>query len=388
MNDLDAAAFAHLFKEAFQKCFGHPMETPLSETESKQFSNQVFDKTGLVIGPKSIKNYSSFVMSTGDGRKENPSVATLDTLARYVLNAPYTDETQRKDKESHYPYWFEYKDQFYRSRSKPVGKRRKEPVLAALISAGLVVVLVIAFVLLRKTNAEAVIENFSSVAEDSLLDRGWIVKSKDSEWWNKRAEAPGLLTLYTLKGDNWPDSIQAPDIKNLLLQKISADCFTTEIHLSDFIPGQNWQQAGILLLEDSSFNERSVRLSIVYNDFFGGYKEKPQILVQAITSQGKGSNPEEIAHEVIFRKDTAGQDILVSNMKRSALKIEKRGNRLRFLYACSPVGNFAFKEAISREFSIHPKYIGIFALKGRVDSAAVIPARFSHFNFMPEKCDE
>jgi hypothetical protein len=80
--------------------------------------------------------------------------------------------------------------------------------------------------------------------------------------------------------------------------------------------------------------------------------------------------------------------MLFSNMKRSALKIEKRGNHLRLLYASSPVENFAFKEAINRQFSIDPKYVGIFALKGHLDETAIIAARFSFFNFLPEKCDE
>jgi hypothetical protein len=388
MNDLDAAAFAHLFTEAHQKCFGHPMTDPLSETESKQFSNKVFDQTGLVIGPKSIKNYSAYVINNGNGKEENPSVATLDTLARYVLNAPYTDETQRKNRESHYPYWFQYKDQFYRQRKKPGKRRRLSPLAFGLVLAIIILGVVATFFLYGKSSPDQVIENFDSVVEDSLEAKGWMVQSKDSVWWNKRNEFPGHLSLFTLKGDNWPDSIETPVITNLLLRSIDADCFTTEIHLSDFIPGQNWQQAGILLSEDSSFNGKSLRLSIAYNDFFGGFKEKPQIIVQGITSQGKGSNPEEIVHKVLFTRDSTGQDILFNNMKRSALRIEKSGNRLRILYASSPVGNFAFKEAITQEFTIHPKYIGIFALKGRVDESAVIAARVDFFNFLEEKCDE
>jgi hypothetical protein len=72
MNDLDAAAFAALYKDAFQKCFGHPVEEPLSETESKLFSNKIFDQTGLVIGPKSIKNYSFFILDSPEAKEENP----------------------------------------------------------------------------------------------------------------------------------------------------------------------------------------------------------------------------------------------------------------------------------------------------------------------------
>ena len=64
MNDLDALAFSALFKEAYQKCFGHAINESLSETESKLFSNEIFDQTGLVIGPKSIKNYSLYILNS------------------------------------------------------------------------------------------------------------------------------------------------------------------------------------------------------------------------------------------------------------------------------------------------------------------------------------
>lgn len=88
MKDLNDAAFISLFKEACQKCFGHPLSEPLSETESRHLASQIFEATGLVIGAKSLKNYSIHVAGGADVRTENPSVATLDTLARYVANAP------------------------------------------------------------------------------------------------------------------------------------------------------------------------------------------------------------------------------------------------------------------------------------------------------------
>src|SRR5258708_813207 len=106
MNKTDSVAFAELFKEAYHKCFGHALQAPLTETESKLFCNQVLERTGLSIGWKSVKNYSFFVVDSASAKAENPSAATLDTLARYVLGAPYTSEIQRKDHESHYPWWF------------------------------------------------------------------------------------------------------------------------------------------------------------------------------------------------------------------------------------------------------------------------------------------
>src|ERR1700748_973376 len=108
MNDLDFLVFVDLFREAYAKCFGHALNNPLTETESKLFCNQVLGQTGLSIGWKSVKNYSIYIHDAKAGRQETPSVATMDTLARYVLDAPYTNEIQRKNDESHYPYWFLY----------------------------------------------------------------------------------------------------------------------------------------------------------------------------------------------------------------------------------------------------------------------------------------
>src|SRR5580700_4519548 len=112
MDELDISAFAALFKEAYHKCFGLAIANPVTETEAKIFCNKVLDQTGLSIGWKSVKNYSIFLLDGAAGRRENPSPATLDTLARYVLGAPYTTEIQRKNDESHYPYWFLYREKF------------------------------------------------------------------------------------------------------------------------------------------------------------------------------------------------------------------------------------------------------------------------------------
>ena len=388
MNDLDTSAFSALFKEAYEKCFGHPMTNPLTETESKLFANKIFDQTGLVIGAKSIKNYSLFILNgAAEGKEENPSVATLDTLARYVADAPYTDETKRKVRESHYPYWFQYKDQFYRSQKKPAKRKRLMPALIifSVIVIGIVSAIVISS---RSVSPKPFTDDFNSVADDTLSAHGWFVKSKDEQYWNKRRNRPGHLTLYTLRGDNWPDSLNKPDIKNLLLRKISADCFTVEIHLSDFIPQQNWQQAGILLLEDTNFSKKSLRLSFLYNDFYGGFPNKKDIIIQAITSQGKDyDKPEEIIHQVVFTIDSSVENLVKQNLQHAALRIEKRGKKFRLLFANGGFANTAFKELINKDIDMNPQYIGLFGIKGFVDSATVIPAWFDYFNYSTEKCE-
>lgn len=387
MNDLDTSAFSALFREACQKCFGHPVADALSETESKLFSNKIFDQTGLVIGAKSIKNYSSFIISHTNGKEENPSIATLDTLARYVLNAPYTDETQRKIKESHYPYWFQYKEQFHRTTRKQV---KKGPSKAMVMLAIIPVVIIVAVLYLFQRNKEGAKEftdDFSTVAEDSLTNKGWFIKAKYDQFWNKRNENPGYLTLFTLKGDNWPDSVNRPAIRNLLLRKNVSGCFSTEIHLSEFVPAQNWQQAGILLLEDTSFAGKSLRLSFVYNDFYGGFPQSKEIIIQAIISNGKDfDKPEEITHQLLFKLDSTNEALVKQNLQHSALRIEKNGTRFRLLYANGSMPNSAFKEIISGDIDMDPKFIGLFALKGFVDSAVVMPVRLDFFSYNPQKC--
>ena len=366
MDDLNASAFASLFKDAYLKCFGHPLINALTETESKLFCNQILDQTGLVIGWKSIKNYSFYIVNDSPGKRENPSIATLDTLSRYVLNAPYTDEIQRKNRENHYPYWFKYKDQFHRTGKKT--SRKKSLLISIILVSGLAITIGLLIFLrsFKTAKSPRFTDDFTSVADDSLTSRGWFVQSKDADYWNRRSEKPGYLALFTLRGDNWPASSDKPGIKNLLLRKITSDCFTAELHLKNFVPGQNWQQAGIILLEDTGFIGKSVRLSLAYNDFSGGDRKLKEILIQSITSLGKDFHqPEEIAHKPVLYLDSVKENpALLSNLQTTALRIEKQGKKFRLLYANGSMENSAFREAVSQEFDMHPRYIGIFSPEG------------------------
>lgn len=389
MNDLDALAFAKLFKEAYIKCFGYSMVTPLSESECNLFSNEIFEKTGLIIGWKSLKNYSYYLLDIYTAKEENPSIATLDTLARYVKNAPAIDEAQRKKKENHYPYWFQFKESVYKSSKKTIPFSWK--FIGIIGFAGLVIIISLFLLhIFQSAKNEQFKDDFRSVREDSLINRGWLVKSKEKDYWNRRGERSGHLTLFTLRGDNWPDSGGATGIKNLMLRKISSACFTVEVHLSDFIPNQNWQQAGLLLLEGTDFTGKSIRLSLAYNDFAGGFPNKSRdIIIQAITSPGDGLiKPEEIAHKLVFTIEHDPENLIKENLKNSALRIEKHGKTFRFLFANGSMKNSAFKEVVSCDLDIEPKYVGIFAIKGFVDDSENIPAYFDYFSFINSPCDK
>ncbi|MEO6632551.1 MAG: hypothetical protein ABIN13_12535 [Mucilaginibacter sp.] len=387
MNSPDFLIFTVLFKEAYQKCFGDAMKSPLTETESKLLCNHVLDKTGLSVGWKSVKNYSIFINDTTAGKQENPSVATMDTLARYVLNAPYTSELQRKNNESHYPYWFLYKEKFKKT---PVVKRPHISLNFLYAVLGVILLLALLAAIYKiaiGTKSVKFTDHFTNLNEQSMLDNGWFVKAKDAAYWNRRHEKPGDLTLFTLNGDSWPDSSSKPIIKNLLLRPIVSDCFAAEVHLENFVPHEEWQQAGILLMEDTTFTGKTVRLSLAYNDFFGGIKQPKEILIQAITSLGNGfGKPEEIAHKVVFYPDSAGVNgVLLQNLQNTSLRIEKYGSKYRFLYSAGIKKNGAFKEVVTQEIAIKPKYIGLFAIKGFTNSS-VVPVRFKFFRLTGEEC--
>src|SRR3569832_695709 len=137
MNDRDHRVFAALYKDAYLKCFGERLEQPLTETESRLFCTRVHEVTGLPVEWQNVTAYSFFIARGKSVKNENPSTATLDTLARYVLAAPYTTGAQRNDNESHYPYWFLYREQFNNRNKYPARERRTR----ILIICGVPVVL-------------------------------------------------------------------------------------------------------------------------------------------------------------------------------------------------------------------------------------------------------
>ncbi|MFB9842887.1 hypothetical protein [Mucilaginibacter ginsenosidivorans] len=387
MNKPDSLIFAALFREAWQKCFGQKPDGPVTETESKLFCNKILDITGLSIGWKSVKNYSIFIAGDASAKEENPSVATLDTLARYVLGAPYTTEIKRKTDEGHYPYWFLYREKAGGAVviTHPAKWRHN-----LLMSLGIIAVATtfIFWLSIKLKKADVFTDNFAKVSASALSKNGWFLQDPDPVYWDKRAIVRGQLSLYTLNGDNWPGTAKKQGIRNLLLRPVPYDCFTAEVHLNNFVPREEWQQAGLLLLEDTTLTGKSIRLSIAFNDNFGGYKKPAEVLIQAITCLGNGfGKPEEIAHKPIFFPDSAkANPVLLKFMQNSALRIEKQGNKFRFLYAGGETENGAFKEIVSQEFEMQPKYIGVFAIKGFKDSSTVIPAHFTFFRIAGNKC--
>jgi hypothetical protein len=76
------------------------------------------------------------------------------------------------------------------------------------------------------------------------------------------------------------------------------------------------------------------------------------------------------------------------NLVNSVLKIEKKGNHFRFLYITSPMESFAFKEAVSGDFNMQPRYVSIFAIEGWTDNGNYIPVYFDSFSLSNILCDK
>lgn len=389
MDEFDRRVFAHLLNAVAQKALGHPLNRPLSESESKHLSNNIQQRTGLIIGWRSLKNYTQFLLSTTPDKLENPSPATLDTLSRYVLEAPVTTESGRKRDENQFHYWFRYREQTKPiAHVQPVPPANRTPIFF-LFGAALLLIAVVGFDLfLRKPTLETVTDDFRSVEGGLLQKRGWFVQAPNAPYWDRRAEKPGQLTLFTLKGDNWQQTGKAPRIQNLLLRPVPTDCFRAEVQLTNFIPAANWQQAGLILLEDTSFAGKSIRLSLACNDFSGSDSKPAEILIQAVAWGNSRSHAQEFVHQPLFLLNpTTDRRILARNLGHFAFRVEKRGPKFRILYSASPADNFSFKEITTYKSDMKPNYIGLFALKGFVDSTAVVPVAVRFFQLEAQPCE-
>jgi hypothetical protein len=230
-------------------------------------------------------------------------------------------------------------------------------------------------------------DEFTDVSDTALKSRGWSVHVRDTAFWRQRSAKPGHLTLFTLNGDNWPQPTHAPSITNLMVRRIPSECFLADLRLTSFFPTQNWQQAGIVLLEDSALVGRSLRLSLAYNDFSGGFPQTREVIIQGITSLGReSSKPEEVVHHRLFVIDSATEILVRRNLESTGLRIEKRGAHIRLLYSAGPMRNAPFKEVGGTDFDLRPAYVAVFALKGFSTESVDAPAYVDAFSLSAVSC--
>ena len=286
----DYIIFIALFEDVCNKCFGQRLKKVLSESECKQLSYKIEEKTGLVIGRKSQKNYSVSVFSANNGKKViNPTSVTLDTLSRYVSDAPVTTESQLKDSDDPYTYWFIYRGQFLEKHEGTGKKRNYLGKKFVRFSIMVFLIFILALLVFRKKENLEIEESFHLLDDKSLSDRGWFVLSKEKEYWDKWDKILDQLTLFTLKGDNWPTKELGPKVDNVLCRKTHKGNFSAEVHFFDFVPMENQQQAGLLLMEDTLYNGKYIRLTLAYNNNLMGITRPGKIFVQVVASNGEGN---------------------------------------------------------------------------------------------------
>lgn len=112
MDAPDLQIFIALFQQACLRCFGQLPATPLDAAASAHMSHVVHQSTGLFLSTRIIQHYAAFALAQETAITETPSGASLDTLARYVMDAPYTTEAERKTREGYFPYWHLFKAQY------------------------------------------------------------------------------------------------------------------------------------------------------------------------------------------------------------------------------------------------------------------------------------
>ena len=89
----------------------------------------------------------------------------------------------------------------------------------------------------------------------------------------------------------------------------------------------------------------------------------------------------------VFKLEQGQEQLVRNNLSKFALKIEKRHNVYRILYAAGPMTDFAFKEAFTGNFDIKPRYIGLFAIQGNSKTQNVVPARFDSYSMDAIPCE-
>lgn len=100
-------------------------------------------------------------------------------------------------------------------------------------------IFILALLVFRKKENLEIEESFHLLDDKSLSDRGWFVLSKEKEYWDKWDKILDQLTLFTLKGDNWPTKELGPKVDNVLCRKTHKGNFSAEVHFFDFVPMEN-----------------------------------------------------------------------------------------------------------------------------------------------------
>ena len=226
-------------------------------------------------------------------------------------------------------------------------------------------------------------EDFINVSDSALAANGWMLQDPDSAHWKLRDTNPGFLTLYTVKGDNWVGGRAQPYLKNRLTRRCHFGAsYKIEFEIRDFFPDQNFQQCGILLMEDSSLSSQLVRVNLghgrVVEDNYGFYN-----LQVLFFEAGEHQRPTE--HPVNFFQSSLDEyDYYIRKFNYVAIRLEVEGGMLRVHTLTGTEPGWSFQKKLSDvPMDFQPRYLAIYASGSQFSNpyADTIPVKFERISF-------
>lgn len=198
-------------------------------------------------------------------------------------------------------------------------------------------------------------EDFNNTSVDSLQARGFEWLDFDPDWWSKQLR-DSMLTLYTLRGDYWCDAADTPLISNLLLKKLNCKSCKITVKLGGFNPVQDYQQAGIILLDAIKTRENNIRFTYAACSSCNPPRQGLQMV-----KNDRGDVIEKFKHtgEIASNPSRSNQSLW--------LRMEYKDGQMRFFYHWGAEYS-SFSEIASMDIDFVPAYIGLVAFRGLKDS--------------------
>ncbi|MCB0836711.1 MAG: hypothetical protein KDD99_08640 [Bacteroidetes bacterium] len=359
-----------LLTEVIQKGLSSPLRL-LKSGEAETLSVYISEETGQRISGKSIREFVKNVLSQGE-RGSKPSLASLDILARYILEI---------DKDSvddvslvNYQSWFDYKKRIVvpsqNTSNLDVHKSRKKRRVYFYFLLAIPLILIFAFWGndLTINSKEIFEENFNDLSDAELAKRGWFLQDPDPYYWNQRNlnnqsnDTSRYLTLFTLRGDNWVAN-EKPYIKNRLIRPINVEHkYEIEFDIKDFFPNQNFQQCGFMLMDDTLFDKDLLRVCITTSRYPRSRGE--YFSLQALVfDNGTTSRPTEYSKPFFsLTYPNEAYDQMICHYSYMSIKLVCENKKIRILASYGENKAKSYSDR-TKEFSIDftPKYISLYA---------------------------
>lgn len=219
-------------------------------------------------------------------------------------------------------------------------------------------------------------ENFDDISKEGLNSRGWEILDFDSLAFSKQLK-PGYLTLYTLRGDYWGEPSDTLNIPNLLLRRIGGEKFKISIRIDSFNPYQDYQQAGIILLDKNKSRIQNIRMTLATCESC-----TPSKLIVQIIKRENGETYEKQQVIRAWQNGSKNPNPLINFW----MQIEFENDKFKFFFhEGEEYGSYL--EIAEIDYNFNARYLAIAAFRGLRDSqrnpnnSDAIPAFLNYVKF-------